>query len=212
MTEIKIDNAPVRRRHLPVIIPNVSRNDLPAYFKKLGFKVGAEVGVYKGQFMELFCKEGFKMYGIEPYKAYDGYDVKDKDFQAVQEAILLEATKRLSPYPNYTLIRKTSMEAVKDFEDESLDFVYIDGHHGFKYIAEDLWEWSKKVKKGGIICGHDYFALRKDWRGPYCSHVKEVVDAFTLALDINPWYVLGERHAKPGEIRDPYRSWMWTIK
>ena len=48
------------------------------------------------------------------------------------------------------------MDAVKDFKDESLDFVYIDANHGYESTKEDIREWSKKVKKGGIVSGHDY--------------------------------------------------------
>jgi hypothetical protein len=39
------------------------------------------------------------------------------------------------------------MDALNDFEDDSLDFVYIDGNHEFPYVAEDLFHWSKKVRK-----------------------------------------------------------------
>jgi predicted O-methyltransferase YrrM len=49
------------------------------------------------------------------------------------------------------------MEAVKDFKDESLDFVFIDGNHQYSYVLEDITEWSKKVRSGGIVSGHDYF-------------------------------------------------------
>lgn len=96
------------------------------------------------------------------------------------------------------------MEAVKDFDDESVDFVYIDGNHEFKYVAEDICEWSKKVKKGGVISGHDY-----TYSVPYhtyACHVKHVVLAYTAAYYIRRWYVLGLRN-DPG--RDKWRSWMF---
>ena len=51
------------------------------------------------------------------------------------------------------------MDAVKDFADRSLDFVYIDANHEPQFVEEDIREWSKKVKVGGIVSGHDY-ALR----------------------------------------------------
>jgi hypothetical protein len=43
-----------------------------------------------------------------------------------------------------------------DFDDESLDFVYIDANHRPDFVREDIREWTKKVKKGGIVSGHDY--------------------------------------------------------
>ena len=65
-----------------------------------------------------------------------------------------EARKRLSKYPNSKIIRKKSLEAAEDFDDESLDFVFIDADHRFRQFTDDLDTWTSKVRKGGIICGH----------------------------------------------------------
>ncbi len=191
-----------------VEIPDCSRDDLPEFFVEMGFRVGAEIGVYKGEFSEKLCKAGLKIYGIDPWAVYDEYDLNP---QARQDFLYGHAQRILAAYPDCTLIRKTSMEAVKDFEDESLDFVYIDGHHGFKYVSEDIWEWSKKVKKGGIISGHDYGDyLAPATSDPNITHVRHVVDAYAAALKIKNWYVLGCRNKKiRGEKRDKWRSWMW---
>ena len=93
------------------------------------------------------------------------------------------------------------MEAVKDFEDGSLDFVYIDGNHDFLHATEDIWWWAKKVRNGGVIAGHDY------WNGSHkhLCDVKWVLDGLTKALHINNWYILGEEHKPDDKI-----SWMWV--
>ncbi len=102
------------------------------------------------------------------------------------------------------------MDAIHDFENESLDFVYIDGHHGFKFVAEDIWGWSHKVKKGGIICGHDYEYGKLRKGEPYFMQVKQVIDAYTHAFRIDNWYVVGAKEkTREGEVRDQYRSWFW---
>ena len=44
------------------------------------------------------------------------------------------------------------------FAPESVDFVYIDANHSYTYVRDDIQTWLPKVKKGGIIGGHDY-----DW-------------------------------------------------
>ncbi len=85
------------------------------------------------------------------------------------------------------------MEAAEDFEDNSIDFVYIDANHGFKYVAEDLWEWSKKVRSGGVISGHDY-AMSKD------------------AHDKYSFFILGRKATVEGEVRDKHPSFMWIKK
>jgi len=91
-----------------------------------------------------------------------------------------------------------------------LDFVYIDGHHGFKYVAEDICEWSKKVRKGGVIAGHDFVRTHVKVF-PYVCHVKQVVRGYTDAYGIRTWYVLGRKHwpEDPKEFRDKWRSWFW---
>lgn len=188
----------------PVEIPDCSRDDLPAFFVELGFKVGAEIGVDKGEFSQKLAQTGLKLYAIDPWLANKEYRISRR--QSKLDAAYQQAKKILAPYPNCLIIKKTSMEAVEDFADESLDFVYIDGNHEFRYIAEDLVEWTKKVRTGGIISGHDYFYTQssKYW------HVAYVLNAFVSAYNIHNWYLLGSKHPKEGEKRDKWRSWMFV--
>ena len=195
----------------PAEIPDCSREDLPKFFKEMGYKVGAEIGVFKGNFTKLLCKAGLRMYGIDPWASMDDYSPGDSGFQEREDYIFNKATNNLASYHDCTIIRKTSMEALKDFEDESLDFVYIDGNHNFKHVAQDLFEWSKKVRKGGALAGHDYFYSPVFDHWCVCQ-VAYVVDAYTRAFRIDQWYLLGRKSALPGEKRDPHRSWMWIKK
>jgi predicted O-methyltransferase YrrM len=56
----------------------------------------------------------------------------------------------------YKSIRGLSSEAVSQFEDESLDVVFIDLTHTYESVKEDIGLWLPKVKSGGILSGHDY--------------------------------------------------------
>jgi hypothetical protein len=49
-----------------------------------------------------------------------------------------------------------SVEASKLYENESLDFVFIDGAHDYQSVKEDIEHWFPKVKRGGYIAGDDY--------------------------------------------------------
>ncbi|OEU68445.1 MAG: hypothetical protein BBJ57_02450 [Desulfobacterales bacterium PC51MH44] len=194
----------IKTKGQKVVLKGTSRQDLPEFFVDMGFKVGAEIGVDKGAFTELFCQAGLKMYAIDPWKMYRDYDhpkgQKRLDF-------LYEHTQRTIASYNCHIIRKSSMEAVKDFEDESLDFVYIDGNHAFRYIAEDIFEWSKKIKKGGIMSGHDYVQGESTW---VPCHVKYIVNAYVSCYHIKNWY-LTDRN--PGMIRDKgTQSWFWIVE
>lgn len=101
------------------------------------------------------------------------------------------------------------MEAVKDFTDNSLDFVYIDGNHQLQYVIEDITQWSKKLKVGGIISGHDYIYTNPRTAAGIC-HVIYGVNAYTKAYNIKDWYLLGRKENIDGEKRDKWRSWMWV--
>lgn len=199
-----IDGLKLRGR--PAEIPDCSRNDLPGFFVEMGLKVGAEIGVDGGEFSEKLCLAGLKLYAIDPWKSYEEYKVTRN--QQKLDLLHERAKQILAPYPTCTVIRKTSMEAVTDFADESLDFVYIDANHEFRYIAEDLAEWTKKVRHGGIVSGHDYFYTKTgsgvNWHVPY------VLKAYIGAYNIPNWYLLGTKIAKPGEKRDKWRSWMFV--
>lgn len=149
-----------------------TRADLAKYFTQLGFKVGAEIGVERGAYALVLCETipGLKYYGIDSW--YVG-GMKNHAHIGQYE----QTKKHLAPY-DATLIRKFSMEAVKDFENASLDFVYIDANHRFDYVVNDIIEWTRKVKKGGIVAGHDYHIANT------CG-VIEAVDAYVHAHSLS---------------------------
>lgn len=205
--------AGIRMRGVNIDIPNCTRDELPQFFKDRGYKVGVEVGVYKGEFTEKLLKAGLTVYGVDPWSSYEDYGVRyyKNARQERQNALYAESMQRLAPYANFIPLRKTSMEAADDFQDNSIDFVYIDGHHGFKYVAEDLWEWTRKVRPGGIISGHDY-AVTVDVNDKYSYHVKYAVDGYVASYQIGPLYILGRKEVIEGELRDKWRSWMFEKK
>ncbi len=72
--------------------------------------------------------------------------------------------------------------------DESLDFVYIDADHRFDYVMEDLIAWGRKVRKGGIISGHDYYRFRN-------AGVVPAVDVYTHCHYVGEWFITDEKEA-----------------
>ena len=56
-----------------------------------------------------------------------------------------------------SVIRQGSDSAADVFDNESIDFVFIDANHTYESVKADILAWLPKVKVGGIIAGHDYF-------------------------------------------------------
>ena len=53
-------------------------------------------------------------------------------------------------------LRMTSLKGANFFADQSLDSVFIDAAHDYENVKADILAWLPKVKKGGLIGGHDY--------------------------------------------------------
>ncbi len=188
-----------------VEIPGVGRNDFAKFLFDEGYKTGAEIGVNQGEYGIILCKAGLKVYGVDCWENYDGYKREGsyKSFYEVAE----QALKGL----DYTIIKKYSMDALKDIPDDSLDFVYIDANHTLPYVCADIFGWERKVRKGGIISGHDYanisgFSENSNPRVFDGCHVKTAVNACVDIMKVKKLYVLGERGDKTF---DKWRSWFW---
>jgi len=198
----------------PFEIPDCTRDELPELFKQLGFKTGAEIGVYKGQFTKLFAKAGLNIFAVDAWAPYKDFDRVEENRIERQEELYQKTKKKFEPYKNITIVRKKSMDALDDFEDESLDFVYIDANHRLKFAVEDIYEWAKKVRKGGIVAGHDYidpeeYPKRELTWAKTLMHVRFAVDAIVGAYRIKEWYLLGRKDKIGDEKRDRCRSFMW---
>jgi len=153
--------------------------------------VGAEIGCLRGEFSrflstryegKILCVDYF---GDELNVGY-GPDVEEKC------RANLEGT-------NCEIVKGMSVEVARTVPDESLDWVYIDADHRYEGVRADLEAWFPKVRKGGVVSGHDYvkYAI-----GDYVFGVIEAVDEFCA-----------EHGYKLEELLDARRfaSW-WFIK
>jgi predicted O-methyltransferase YrrM len=55
-----------------------------------------------------------------------------------------------------TTVRELSWDGAARYKDASLDFVFIDAAHDYASVVKDLNAWYPKLKKGGVLAGHDY--------------------------------------------------------
>jgi len=105
-----------------------------------------EIGSYTGESTSMFAASGFfkEIYAID---CSMGAEFKHK----LEE---FEINTRL--FDNIKLTKDFSHNVVNDFADDSIDFIYIDGDHSFEYVFNEINLYKPKIKKSGIISGHDY--------------------------------------------------------
>ena len=197
----------LNRRGRPTEIPDMSRDDLPGLFNELGFTTGAEIGVEQGVYSEVLCRglPDARLYLVDAWTAYRGY--RDHVTQDKMDRFYATTMERLAPYDNFKVVRDFSMEAIKHFEDGSLDFVYIDGNHMIPWVIDDICAWRKKVRPGGIVAGHDYYRSK---RKHTTNHSVYAVHCAVESWRIDPWFLVGTKDELPGMKRDHSRSWFWV--
>jgi len=177
-----------------------NRTELAKYFTTLGFKVGAEVGVFAGEYSLRLCQiiPGLQLFCIDPWK-----NMPDR---------YAETQRKLAPYTTL-IIRQKSLDAAETFANETLDFVYIDGEHSYESVKEDIEAWTPKVRKGGIVSGHDYYYTRAGNIGVILA-VNQYIKEHGYKLELTDWDIADmepERthHYKINDEQQP--SW-WFMK
>ena len=76
-------------------------------------------------------------------------------------------------------IRKDSSLTAEDYQDNSIDFVFIDGDHSYEGCKKDILAWKSKIKENGVLAGHDYA-----WHEPVR---RAVADVFGPGNFGDPW-------------------------
>jgi len=133
-----------------------------------------EVGSWKGKSSSFMAVEiansnkNIEFYCVDTWMGSSEHKgMKEIDF--LYETFI-QNMKPLEKY--YVPIRKPSIEAANQFQDHSLDFVFIDASHEYEDVKNDIKAWLPKVKKNGILAGHDYYIGEND----YHLGVKKAVD------------------------------------
>ena len=150
-----VDAAP---KPLASFVTGKSRTDVLAAARVLAEDgIFVEVGTFKAEFAErllLLC-EPRKLYCVDPYESYSDY--KDTiNTRIPLDPIYQEACARMARFGNRVeFIRASSVNAAERFSEGTIDFVYIDANHAFKFAYQDICLWYPKLKIGGLICGDD---------------------------------------------------------
>lgn len=119
-----------------------------------------EVGAFKGKSAVFLAVEVINSGKNIKFDCIDNWkgNAEHNQIQEVKDRTLYDTfLKNIDPVKNIiNVISLDSMEAVKLYADESLDFVFVDASHEYEDVKNDISHWIKKVKKGGVLAGHDF--------------------------------------------------------
>jgi hypothetical protein len=150
-----------------------SRNEIGLILKN--DIVGCELGVFEGSFSEILLSTNkFKrLYLVDLFEGEinsgdtSGNNIVYKDGQKLQKTV----SEKFKNEKRIEVVKKDSVSFLNAFPDNFFDFVYIDTSHKYEQTKAELKACLNKVKKSGIIAGHDYNAHR-------FSGVVKAVDEF----------------------------------
>lgn len=163
-----------------------------------GLIVGAEIGVFAGQLSErlLAARSDLTLHMVDSWGDYDASLEESGDYHATlteesQESYFQMTQNAVSSFGERAIIhRKKSVDAANDVVND-LDFVFIDADHSYEGCHADIKAWAGKVRKGGLLCGHDYDNVDYPQWGVKRA-VDEYVAATGLQLDLGDnftWFV-----------------------
>lgn len=187
------------------------REDMYKLFAELGFTTGVEIGIEKGKNAQTMFEiiPNLKLYGVDSYKQHPqasyAYHAAIRHWDAQYlENCKRQCLKRMKG-KNFTLLQGFSEDMVDEIEDNSLDFVYLDSDHSYDMVMLDIIKWGRKLKKGGIMSGHDYY-YEKD-KSERRAKVAQAINDYTAVHGIK-FYATDENHALM--MGDIYPSWFWV--
>lgn len=182
------------------LLSDLKHRIFPRPFERLGISgqnlVGVEIGVYRGEHAESLLKHLNirRLFLIDPYELYATYKEGRAHYGVDHESLSSakeHALERLAPYAGkVSWIFKKSIDSLAEIPDQ-LDFVYVDGNHDEVFVNSDILSFFPKIRKGGILGGHDFY-------NGYCREHDGVIRAVTkfsvkydlpLQVELPDWWV-----------------------
>ncbi len=115
-----------------------------------------EIGSYLGESTYIFLesKRFNSITCLDMWAAgYDANDSSSSKMDGVEKEFdnLVESSSGI-----IKKIKNSSLHIDTLFEDNSFDFIYIDGNHTYEWVKQDIEKSLPKLKRYSFIAGHDY--------------------------------------------------------
>ena len=130
-----------------------------------------EIGTYKGCSFSYLIVEA-----INSGKKFDIVGVDACPWPDVE----VDFNKNMEPLNGHfrTLFGGDSFDRIKEFEDQSIDFAFVDANHTYEYVKKDIQALLPKMKPNGIIAGHDFNQAHE-------GVIQAVIESFIGDVNVN---------------------------
>jgi hypothetical protein len=119
-----------------------------------------EIGCYTGESTSAFSEVFGEVYAIDPWivgmNLIEGKTIMENSTCIMDSSVELGFDKTIESRPNIKKIKAFDYDVINQFEDYSVDFIYIDAIHTREEIERQITMWLPKIKKDGWIGGHDF--------------------------------------------------------
>lgn len=139
-----------------------TRDDLIRHYLTSSM-VGAELGVFAGQFSEVLLSiQPTKLYLVDLFDGVVGSGDRNGENMVYirMDECMNYLSEKYSGNHRVQIVKSSTSDFLKTIPDDSLDFVYIDADHSYEGVKTDIDLSINKVKSGGYIMGHDYVSPR----------------------------------------------------
>jgi len=133
---------------------SISRNELITLVSSPNAKI-AEIGVEYGGYTDIYYNDEYEIHLIDMWQT-EGNDFYFSQNPGQVERGYNQIINKYSNKENVKIIKSKSDEASLLYQDEYFDWIYIDADHSYEAVLNDIKKWFPKLKKGGILSGHDF--------------------------------------------------------
>ena len=169
----------------------MTRDKLGEILNAEGHTIGVELGVQKGLYSKTLLS---KWHSVQEYHLVDVWAPQEnyKDganlAQDGQDRNYDQTMSNVAKWKDKIRVcRDFTSECVKKYPENYFDFVYVDARHDFKGAYLDMTQWWPKLKKGGIMAGHDYVTQSElttsDWTVNFDGTIDETGTVVKGAVD-----------------------------